>query len=280
MLPKRFFGAGEKLRQSWSSPLPVSDSISIIQNNQQPPVEPVRSLKSPRAGLFLTTHWSAIVRAGDSLSPENDKAMAELCQTYWYPLYAFVRRKGYSADDASDLTQEFFARLIEKRHLRSVDRNLGKFRTFLLTSLTHFLANEWDKSQAMRRGGGCQILSLDAVAADERYRMEPVEPATPETLYERRWVLTLIAAVIERLVKEMDENRFETLKGFLLDDKGTTSYAEAARQLGLSVAGVTSAIFRIRARFRALLVEEVAHTVESPDEVEPELQHLLAVLSK
>ena len=117
-----------------------------------------------------------IVRAGDTLSPERDKAMAQLCQSYWYPLYAFVRRKGHSHDDASDLTQEFFARLIEKHYLRSVDLNLGKFRTFLLTAMTHFLSNERDKALAVRRGGGCQILSLDGMEADERYRMEPVEP--------------------------------------------------------------------------------------------------------
>jgi len=205
--------------------------------------------------------------------------MAQLCQVYWYPLYAFVRRKGQSHEDACDLTQEFFARLIEKRYLRSVDANKGKFRTFLLTSMTHFLANEWDKTQAVRRGGGCRIVSLDGAVADERYRMEPVEHETPETLYERRWVQTLISVVIERLAKETEEHRFEVLKGFLLDDKGATPYHEAARQLGLTVAGVTSAIFRIRARFRALLLEEVGHTVASPEEIEPELRHLLAAIA-
>ncbi len=221
-----------------------------------------------------------IVRAGDTLSPERDKAMAQLCQSYWYPLYAFVRRKGHSHEDACDHTQEFFARLIEKRYLRSVDENLGKFRTFLLTAMTHFLSNERDKAQAARRGGGCQILSLDGMEADERYRMEPVEPETPETLYERRWAQTLIAVVVDRLAKETDENRFEVLKGFLLDDKGSVTYGEAARQLGMSAAAVTSAIFRMRARFRALLFEEVANTVASPDEVEPELRHMLAALVK
>lgn len=234
--------------------------------------------RGPHFGLFLTTHWSVIVRAGDSHSPESDQAMGILCQSYWYPLYAFVRRKGHGHENACDLTQEFFAQLIEKHYLRSVDQNLGKFRTFLLASMTHFLANEWDKTQARRRGGGCQVLSLDGMEADERYRMEPIESQTPETLYERRWAQTLIALVLDRLAKEMEENRFEVLKGFLLDDKGTVSYEEAARQLGMSVAGVTSAIHRMRARFRALLFEEVAQTVESSDEVEPELRHLLAAL--
>lgn len=241
--------------------------------------EPVPPFRGPHAGPFLTTHWSVIVRAGDSVSPEGDKAMAELCESYWYPLYAFVRRRGHSHEDACDLTQEFFARLIEKRYLRSVDANRGKFRTFLLTSMTHFLANEWDKTQAARRGGGRRLLSLDGAKADERYRMEPVDPATPETLYAQRWAQTLVAVVVDRLAEETDENRFEVLKGFLLDDKGETTYSEAARQLGLSVAGVTSAIFRIRARFRALLFEEVANTVESTEEVEPELRYLLAALA-
>jgi RNA polymerase sigma factor (sigma-70 family) len=231
-------------------------------------------------GAFLTTHWSVIVRAGDSHSPERDAAMAQLCQSYWYPLYAFVRRKGYSHENASDLTQEFFARLIEKHYLHAVDQDLGKFRTFLLTSMNHFLANEWDKTQAGRRGAGCQILSLDGMNADERYRMEPVESETPETLYERRWAQTVIAVVLDRLAKEVDEHRFEVLKGYLLGDKGAVSYDEAARLLEMSVAGVTSAIHRMRARFRALLFEEVAHTVESSDQVEPELRHLLAALGE
>jgi RNA polymerase sigma factor (sigma-70 family) len=245
-----------------------------------PPDEPKPPFAGPQAGLFLTTHWSMIVRAGDSLSPERDRAMAELCRSYWYPLYAFVRRKGHSHEDAGDLTQGFFERLIEKHYLRSVDLSLGKFRTFLLTSMTHFLSNERDRTQAARRGGGCQILPLDGLGADERYRMEPVESETPETLYERRWAQTLFAAVVDRLAKETEENRFEVLKGFLLDDKGAVTYDEAARQLRMSVAAVTSAIYRMRARFRALLYEEVAKTVTSAEEVEPELRHLLAALAK
>ncbi len=221
-----------------------------------------------------------VLRAGDSLSPERDDALALLCRSYWYPLYAFVRRRGHSHEDASDLTQEFFARLIGKHFLRSVNHDLGKFRTFLLTSMTHFLANEWDKSQAARRGGGCQVLSLDGMEADERYRREPVESETPETLYERRWAQTLFDAVIDRLAKEMAEDRFEVLKGYLLDDKGAVRYEEAAGLLCMTVSGVTSAIFRMRARFRALLFEEVANTVASPEEIEPELRHLAGTLAK
>jgi RNA polymerase sigma-70 factor (ECF subfamily) len=231
------------------------------------------------ASVFATTHWSVVVKAGDSRSPESDAAMERLCRTYWYPLYAFVRRKGRPHEDARDLTQAFFAKFLEKHYLRSVDASRGKFRTFLLRSMTHFLANEWDKAQAQRRGGGQRVISLDEARADESYRLEPVDDATPEALYERRWAETLMAGVLDRLAGEMDEHRFEVLKGFLLEDKGAVSYDDAAGRLGLSVAAVTSAIFRMRGRFRALLFEEIAHTVESPEAVEPEVRHLLGVLS-
>src|SRR6516225_3021178 len=141
----------------------------------------------PGAGVFATTHWSVVVQAGNSKSPEATAAMERLCQTYWYPLYVFVRRKGYSHEDASDLTQAYFASFLEKRFLKSVDANLGKFRTFLLTSMAHFLANEWDKTQAQKRGGGQQVISFDELLAQERYDLEPVEGTTPESLFERRW---------------------------------------------------------------------------------------------
>jgi RNA polymerase sigma-70 factor (ECF subfamily) len=230
------------------------------------------------AGVFATTHWSVVVRAGDSRSPEAGAAMERLCRTYWYPLYVFVRRKGHSNDDASDLTQAFFARFLEKDYLRSVDASLGKFRTFLLTSMTHFLANEWDKSQAQKRGGGERAISLDAASAHERYKLEPMDETTPETLFDRRWAQTVMGVVLDRLAAETEERRFEILKGFLLDDKGSISYDEAAAQLGVSVPAITSAIHRMRGRFRALFFEEIANTVDSPEEVEGELRHLVALL--
>ena len=244
-------------------------------------VPPEQSPESPaqRAGVFATTHWSVVVQAGDSHSPESTLAMERLCQSYWYPLYVFVRRKGNSHEDASDLTQAFFARFLEKRYLKSVDANLGKFRTFLLTSMTHFLANEWDRTQAQRRGGGARVISLDEAAADERYQHEPVDHTTPETLYERRWAQTVMSVVLDRLATETEEKRFEILKGFLLEDKGAVSYEAASGQLRLSVSAITSAIYRMRARFRVLLFEEVANTVDKPEEVEQELRHLLAALS-
>ncbi|HKX60229.1 MAG TPA: sigma-70 family RNA polymerase sigma factor, partial [Verrucomicrobiae bacterium] len=240
--------------------------------------QPAGSAGQP-AGVFATTHWSVVVRAKDSQSSEAASAMERLCQTYWYPLYAFVRRKGHGHEDACDLTQAFFARFLEKHYLRSVDAGLGKFRTFLLTSLGHFLADEWDKSQAQRRGGGQQIISLDEAAAEGRYELERGDQATPERIFEQRWAQTILGVVVDRLAEESDEKRFEVLKGFLLDDKGDVSYDEAARRLDMSVPAITSAIHRMRGRFRVLLYEEIANTVETPDDVEAELHHMLAALS-
>jgi RNA polymerase sigma factor (sigma-70 family) len=242
------------------------------------PAEQPSESTGQKAGVFATTHWSVVVHAGDSQSPEAATAMERLCQTYWYPLYVFVRRKGHSHEDASDLTQAFFARFLEKDFLKSVDASLGKFRTFLLTSMTHFLSNEWDKSQAQKRGGGQRLISFDDATAEERYQLEPVEPTTPETLFERRWAQTVMGVVLDRLAGETEAQRFQVLKPFLLEDKGSVSYDDAAAQLGLSVAAITSAIHRMRARFGALLVEEVSNTVDTQEAVEPELRHLLAAL--
>src|SRR5262245_4781799 len=158
--------------------------------------------------VFATTHWSAIVHAGDSQSPEAAVALERLCQAYWYPLYAFVRRKGYNHEDASDLTQGYFARVLEKGYLKDADANRGKFRTFLLTSFSHYLANEWNRSQTQRRGGGARVLSLDEQTADERYRLEPVSHETPETLFDRRWAQAMMSVVLNQLAAEMELNRF------------------------------------------------------------------------
>ncbi len=233
----------------------------------------------PAAGVFATTHWSVVVRAADSQSPEASAAMERLCRTYWYPLYAFVRRKGHGHEDASDLTQAFFARLLEKRPLRSLDASRGKFRTFLLVSMTNFLVNEWEKTQAQRRGGGAKALSLDEALAAERFDLEPADRDTPETLFDRHWAQTLVDFVVERLARETEEKRFEVLKGFLLEDKGAVSYETAAAQLGISVPAITSAIHRMRARFRVLLLEEVANTVAQRTDVDEELHHLLEALT-
>lgn len=231
------------------------------------------------AGAFATTHWSMVIHAGDSLSPDAATAMERLCGSYWYPLYVFVRRKGHRHEDACDLTQAFFARFLEKHYLRSVGPEKGRFRTFLLTSMTHFLTNEWDRSRAQRRGGGEPVFSLDAAAAEMRYRLEPVDHESPDRVFDRHWAETVMQVALDRLAKEFDEDRFEVLKDFLLDEKGTVSYAEAASRLGMSVSAVTSAIHRMRARFRIVLHEEVAHTVGSAEEVEEEMRSLLSALA-
>lgn len=242
------------------------------------PTDVVSESGGQAAGVFATTHWSVVVSAGDSQSPEAAWAMERLCRAYWYPLYVFVRRRGHGHEDASDLTQAFFAKFLEKNYLKTVDASRGKFRTFLLASMTHFLANEWDKSRAQRRGGGARILSLDEAAADARYQLEAVDGSTPERMFERRWAETVLSVVLNRLAGETEEGKFEVLKGFLIEDKGSVSYDEAAAALRVSVAAVTSAIHRMRVRFRTLMFEEVANTVDRPDQIEPELRHLLAAL--
>ena len=244
-------------------------------------VPPKRSSASPLqpAGVFATTHWSVVVQAGDSQSPEAGFALERLCRTYWYPLYVFVRRKGKGHEDACDLTQGFFALFLEKHYLRSVNASLGKFRTFLLTSLTHFMANEADKARAQRRGGDRPALSLDEAAAEARYEVETADHETPERVFERRWVQTVMGLVLDRLAAETGQERFEVLKDFMLAKQREISYEEAAKRLGMSVAAVTSAIHRLRGRFRALLYEEIANTVEKPEEVESEIRYLLSVLS-
>ena len=232
---------------------------------------------------FATTRWSVVLAAGHESAPGAEEALAELCRTYWYPLYAYVRRRGYSYDDAQDLTQEFFARLIEKKYLGMVDRERGKFRSFLLASFQHFLANEWDRAQAQKRGGGMTFLSLEAETAESRYALEPVDETTPETLYERRWALTLLDQTLSRLRQHYEEKGqeelFEQLKFSLTGDTGA-AYAELAERLGLTEGAIKVDVSRMRQRYRTLLREEIAHTVTTTEEVDEELLHLQAALSR
>src|SRR6266850_4915050 len=211
---------------------------------------------------FSTTHWSVVVAAGrDSASPGADAALAELCRIYWYPLYAFVRRKGHNPHDAQDLTQAFFARLLEKNYVAQADRERGRFRTYLLAALTHFLADEWDKARRLKRGGGREIISFDAASAEERYRLEPVDQLDAAKLYERRWVTTLFDQVLARLEQEFrDSNKgelFDGLKSSLLAEEGGSSYAELGARLGLKEDAVKQAVRRMRRRYRELFREEI-----------------------
>jgi len=232
---------------------------------------------------FATTHWSVVVAAGGSQSPLAEEALEQLCWTYWYPLYAFVRRKGRSPHDAQDLTQAFFARLLEKNYVAQADRERGRFRTYLLAALTHFLADEWDKTRRLKRGGGREIISFDAASAEERYRLEPIEQLDAAKLYERRWVTTLFDKVLARLEDEFRDSGkgglFDQLKGSLLAEEPALSYAVVGARLSLTESAVKQAVHRMRRRYGELFREEIAQTVAGPGEVEEELKHLFSVLS-
>jgi RNA polymerase sigma-70 factor (ECF subfamily) len=237
-----------------------------------------------RAGLktFASTHWSVVLRAGGEQSRESAAALDKLCHTYWYPLYAFVRREGYDPDAAQDLTQEFFGRLLTNHALDSVDRSKGKFRSFLLSSMKHLLANEWNRSQRQKRGGGSPHFSLDAANAEGRYQLDPVDELTPEKVFERRWAETLIDSVTRRLREEFEQTgalkRFEELKVFLLAGDEPASYAETAGRLSISEGAVRTAIYRMRQRYGELFREEIAQTVADLPEMEEEIRHFLKVL--
>ena len=232
---------------------------------------------------FVTTHWSVVLAARAPDAPQAAAALAELCRTYWYPLYAFVRRKGHSPHDAQDLTQAFFARLLEKNYVAQVDRERGRFRTYLLAALTHFLADEWDKARRLKRGGDREIISFDAASAEERYRLEPIDQLDASKLYERRWVTTLFDKVLARLEQEFRDSGkgelFDGLKSSLLAEDSGSSYAELGSPMGLTEDAVKQAVHRMRRRYRELFREEIAQTVAGPGEVEDELKHLFAVLS-
>jgi RNA polymerase sigma factor (sigma-70 family) len=246
------------------------------------PDEPSLSQGLAGSGAFHTTHWSIVLRAGQSDTGLAQKALEDLCQRYWYPIYCFVRRRGYSPEDSQDLTQEFFSRLLASNGLASVDRTKGKFRSFLLASVSHLLANEWNRSQRQKRGGGALHFSLDVAAAEGRFRLEPSDELTPETIYERRWAETVVDSVTSRLEAEFAEagmaKRFEVLKVFLVADGEPASYAEMARRIEVSEGAVRTAIYRMRQRYGELFRAEIAQTVSGPHEMEEELRHFLAVL--
>lgn len=231
---------------------------------------------------FVSTHWSVVRLAGASRSPESAAALEKLCRAYWFPLYAFVRREGHEPEDAADLTQEFFSRLIAGNDLASVDRGKGRFRSFLLASMKHLLANEWRRAQRQKRGGGAAHFSLDAAGAEDRYRLDPADELTPERIFDRRWAETVLDAVTGRLQGEFSEagmsERFDVLKAFLIAGDAAASYAQTAARLNLTESAVKAAIYRLRQRYGELLRAEIAHTVSGPREMQEELRHFLAVL--
>ncbi len=231
---------------------------------------------------FTTTHWSIVLAARDRRAPEARAALEALCASYWYPLYAFVRHKGHDADQALDLVQGFFTRLLEKQDLQAIDPSKGRFRSFLMAACSNYLANQHDRDRARKRGGR-PPLSLDALAGEERYRHEPFHCLTPERLYLRRWAITLLDRVLDRLGAEMKESGrshvFEALKPALLGEDDSASYRDLGARAGLAEAAARVAAHRLRARYQAILYDEVAQTVADPAEVEAELRDLFATLS-
>jgi len=220
--------------------------------------------------------------AGQSPSPAADLALERLCKTYWYPLYAYVRRQGCSPEDAQDLTQGFFARLLKRRDLERVRQEKGRFRSYLLVSLKHYLVNEWQRARTEKRGGENCFIPLDEVLAEERYGMEPAEALTADRIFERRWALTLLDQVLARLKEEYhaagNGPLFDRLKLWLSDESEGLSQAQVASELGMNENAVKQAFHRLRQRYRLLVREEIANTVAVPGDIEDELRHLIAVL--
>jgi RNA polymerase sigma-70 factor (ECF subfamily) len=239
--------------------------------------------EAARGDVFVATRWTLVLTAGHKSSPQSDRALAELCRTYWFPLYAYVRRQGKTQEDAEDLVQEFFARFLRKNYLDGLRAERGRFRAFLLSSLKHFLANEWDKASRQKRGGGVLHLSLDWQGADERYHLEPRDSTSPDRLFDREWALALLERVICRLGDECHRDGkgqlFEQARRFLMVGEEAIPYAAAARVLGSEEAAVRVAVHRLRKRYRELLREEIAQTLNDPAQVQEELRSLRAALT-
>jgi RNA polymerase sigma-70 factor (ECF subfamily) len=250
-------------------------AMSLFGPNQEP--------VPARGQWFVTTHWSVVVAAGRPDSPQVIEALEKLCRTYWYPLYAYVRRRGKNAHDAEDLTQAFFERLLEKNYIADARRERGRFRCFLLSAFNHFLADEWGRTHAAKRGGDATFVSLDAQDAEERYKLEPADETDAEKLFHRRWALTLLETVVGQLRAELAAagkgQQFDVLQGFLMGDKPGVSYGEAAARLNMSEGAARVAVHRLRQRCRQLFRDQIAHTVSGPAEVEDEIRHMFAVLS-
>jgi RNA polymerase sigma-70 factor (ECF subfamily) len=234
---------------------------------------------------FVTTRWSVVLAAGTDLSSSGAReALTTLCETYWYPLYAFLRSRGYPAEDAQDLTQAFFARLLEKDTIGHADPARGRFRSFLLAALKNFAANEHDRGFAKKRGGGSQIVSLESGRAEDRFKLEPPSDETPETVFDRRWALTLLDRVMSRLKAEARQagktSSFDGLQTYLTGDQPQLTYAQTASELGISEGAAKVAVHRLRRRFRDLVRDEIAQTVSSPEEIEDELRHQRSSVSR
>jgi RNA polymerase sigma-70 factor (ECF subfamily) len=249
---------------------------SVPSENRSATSEPAEQ------AVFVTTQWSVIVAAGRADTPNAQAALERLCRSYWYPLYAYARRRGHSVEDAQDLTQAFFARLLERHWVADADRERGRFRTFLLTAMNRFMADEWDKLRAQKRGGGVAHVPLQLNDAETRYGCEPADDRTPEQYFERRWALTLLDTVLQRLRREYEqEGKGEVFAALhsTLGGSDSRSYAELGAQAGLSEGAVKVAVHRLRKRYRRLLRDEIAQTSAAGANVDEELQHLFGALS-
>ena len=236
---------------------------------------------TPVAQAFATTHWSVVIAAGDS-APGAEQALQSLCQAYWYPIYAYVRRRGHSVEDAQDLTQEFFVRLLRQKSVSRADPERGRFRTFLLTSLKHFLINEWTKANRQKRGGGCQFIYLDADETESRFQREPADERSPDKAFDRQWAKVLLALVLTQLERDYessDQGRlFSELIFFLTGDSGADSYQQLRQRLGLSESNLKVTVHRMRRRYRDLLEAEIRRTVADSDAIADEMRSLLDAL--
>jgi RNA polymerase sigma factor (sigma-70 family) len=256
-----------------------------VRANMPAPIEPSESSPSPApSSRFCTTHWSLVAAATHRNDPASAAALESLCLTYWYPLYAFVRRQGRTAHDAQDLTQAFFARLLEKNYLDAASAAKGRFRTFLLVAFKRFLAKEWEAGQAIKRGGGRIHVPLDGQWAENRYLAEPADTLDPERIFERRWAATLLETALQRLRGEYERggqgNEFEQLKEFLAAERGSIPYDQIATALGTSAGAARVRLHRLRKRFRDLFRKQIAETVSGDDELDDEVGYVLAVLSQ
>lgn len=238
--------------------------------------------EAPPAQVFVTTHWSVVLAAARSDTPRAQAALGYLCRMYWYPIYYFIRRQGRSTHDAQDLTQEFFARLLEKNWIAHADQSRGRFRSFLLLVLKRFLAGEWHKANAQKRAGNGHCLPLDT--AETRYASEPADTRSPDQAFEKQWALALLETVLRQLRADYEQDGkgrlFEALKPCLLGRRESQPYAELATALDLSEGAVKVAVHRLRERYRERLTAEIAHTVASPEDVDAEMHHLFRVLTR
>lgn len=237
----------------------------------------------PSGDVFATTHWTVVLAAGRRSTVQSDQALEQLCRTYWFPLYAYVRRRGHTKEDAEDLIQEFFARFLARNYLANVSSERGRFRAFLLASLKHFLANEWDKTQRQKRGGKVVHLSLDWQTADTQFQVAAVNEPSPDKAFDREWAVALLAKVIEQLqaecVADGKAKLFEQLKIFLTAGKGELSHAEAAHKLGMDETAVRVTVHRLRKRYRQLLRDELAQTLTDAADVDGEMRALFGAFS-